>query len=204
LAKARLVHLVHTRRHRNHVRQPDSRGAKRFAAPRTHVANALLKDHVPTTASLTLPSRAATYSRKDRRLFGLYHYLLHTIRPSAACAACAACGTSASAVCCAASATLLRSTARPLGKLQAGTMCSGVFIVEDIKSRQADVRDFFLAKGDNWCCVLGRYSAYRTNGWLGCTTHERQGASDSEYRHGFRPTPSLRSSPRVRHRKSPI
>src|SRR5262249_44822764 len=29
-------------------------------------------------------------------------------------------------------------------ELQAGMMCSGVFIVENVESRQADVRDFFL------------------------------------------------------------
>jgi hypothetical protein len=52
---------------------------------------------------LTLPDISRDLvDAKDCRLFGLPHYLLHTIRPSAACAACAACGASASAVSCAA------------------------------------------------------------------------------------------------------
>jgi hypothetical protein len=34
------------------------------------------------------------------------------------------------------------------GELYAGRMCSGVFLVEDIKGRQADVENFFLAERD--------------------------------------------------------
>jgi len=136
---------------------------------------------------------------KDCRLFDLPHYLLHTIRPSAACAAS---GASASAVTCAASATLPGSTPRPLGKLKAGTTCSGVFVVKHIESRQTNVGDFFLIESN--CRVRRQSIARRTDGCPGCATRQRQGASDSQYRHGFRPTPSLRSSLRVRHGKSPI
>jgi pimeloyl-ACP methyl ester carboxylesterase len=32
-------------------------------------------------------------------------------------------------------------------------MCSGVFVVEDIESRQADVRDFFLTESNYRCRV---------------------------------------------------
>jgi hypothetical protein len=33
-------------------------------------------------------------------------------------------------------------------ELHAGRMCSGGFLVEDIKGRQAHIKDFFLAKID--------------------------------------------------------
>ena len=106
---------------------------------------------------------------------------------------------SACAVFCAASATLPRSTARSLGKVQARTTCSGVFVVKDIESRQTNVGDFFLIESN--CCLRRQSIARRTNDCAGCATCERQGPSDSQYRHGFRLTPSLRSSLRVRHRK---
>jgi len=80
----------------------------------------------------------------------------------------------------------------PLGKLYAGTMCSGVFVVEDIESRQADVRNFFFTKSNYRCRVLRRRIAWRTIGCPGCA-RQRQRPSDSQYRYGFRPTPSLRS-----------
>ena len=35
------------------------------------------------------------------------------------------------------------------GELYAGRMCSAVFLVEDIKGRQADVENFFLAESDD-------------------------------------------------------
>ena len=104
------------------------------------------------------------------RLFGLSHYLLHTIRPSAACAACAACGASTSAVSCAASATLPRS-ACPLGKLQAGTPYPGVFVVKDIESQQTNVGNFFLIESN--CRARRQSVALRTNGCLGCASHQR-------------------------------
>ena len=79
-------------------------------------------------------------------------------------------------------------------------MCSGVFVVEDIESRQADIRDFFLTESNYRCRVLRRCIACRTNGCLGCAARKRQRPSDSQYRYGFCPTPSLRSLLRVRHR----
>jgi len=78
-------------------------------------------------------------------------------------------------------------------------MCSGVFIVEDIESRETDVRDFFLTERNYRCRVLRRCIACRTNGCPGCAARQRQRPSDSQYRCGFRPTPSLRSLLRVRH-----
>jgi hypothetical protein len=41
-------------------------------------------------------------------------------------------------------------------------MCSSVFLVEDIESRQADVRDFLLGE-DYRRGVLRRYISSRTN-----------------------------------------
>src|SRR6516225_11216863 len=56
---------------------------------------------------------------------------------AAGCAASAACGASACAVVyCTAAATLPRSTARPLGELQARTTWSCVFVVKGIEGRQ--------------------------------------------------------------------
>ena len=80
-------------------------------------------------------------------------------------------------------------------------MCSSVFIVEDIESRQADVRDFFLTESNYRCRVLRRCIACRTNGCHGCA-RQRQRPSDSQYRYGFRSTTSLRSLLRVQHGKT--
>lgn len=81
-------------------------------------------------------------------------------------------------------------------------MRSGVFVVEDMESRQTDVRDFFLTESNCGCGVLRRHSACRTNGCRGwATTRERQRPSDPQYRYGFCPTPSFRSLLRVRHRR---
>jgi len=78
-------------------------------------------------------------------------------------------------------------------------MCSGGFLVEDIESRQTDVRDFFLTESNYRCGVLRRYILCRTNYCRGCVARQRQRPSDSQNRDGFRPTPSLRSLLRVRH-----
>jgi hypothetical protein len=56
------------------------------------------------------------------------------------------------------------------GELYAGRMCSGVFLVEDIKGRQADVENFFLAESDyvtRYSILLG-YILGRTNNCRGC------------------------------------
>jgi hypothetical protein len=42
-------------------------------------------------------------------------------------------------------------------------VCSDVFLVEDMESRQADVRDFFLIESNYRCGVLRRYIASWTN-----------------------------------------
>jgi hypothetical protein len=55
-------------------------------------------------------------------------------------------------------------------ELYAGRMCSGVFLVEDIKGRQADVENFFLAESDyvtRYSILLG-YILGRTNNCRGC------------------------------------
>jgi len=122
---------------------------------------------------------------------------LTAIRSTAACTTCAACGTAASAVSCAASATLPGPTARSLGKLQAGTTCSGVFVVKDIESRQANVRDFFLIESN--CHVLRQCIAGRNNDCPARAAGQRHHPSDSQCRYGFRPSLSLQSSLARRH-----
>jgi 5-carboxymethyl-2-hydroxymuconate isomerase len=55
------------------------------------------------------------------------------------------------------------------GELHAGRMCSGVFLVEDIKGRQADVENFFLAESDYVTrYILLGYILGRTNNCRGC------------------------------------
>ena len=58
-------------------------------------------------------------------------------------------------------------------ELYAGRMCSGVFLVENIEGPQADVEDFFLAKGDyvTRCSVLLGYILCRDCG--GCAARQR-------------------------------
>jgi len=151
-----------------------------------------LSRHMGGVAPSRPDSPRATLQRSVRLLGGLL-----TIRPSAAWAAWAASAASAASAgycaACVASADCAASVAAcPLGKLYAGTMCSGVFVVEDIESRQADVRNFFFTKSNYRCRVLRRRIAWRTNGCPGCA-RQRQRPSDSQYRYGFRPTPSLRS-----------
>src|SRR5260370_37305350 len=79
-------------------------------------------------------------------------------------------------------------------------MCSSVFIVEDIESRQADVRDFFLTESNYRRRALRRCIACRTNGCPGRAARHRQRSRDSQYRDGFRPTPWPRSLLRMGHR----
>jgi len=76
-------------------------------------------------------------------------------------------------------------------------MCSGVFVVKDIESREDNVRDFFLIESN--CRVLRQCIAGRTNGCPGRVSSQRQRPSDSQYRYGFRPILSLRSSLVMRH-----
>jgi hypothetical protein len=80
-------------------------------------------------------------------------------------------------------------------------MCFGVFIVEDIEGRQADIRNFFLIESNYRCGSLRRCIACRTNGCPGCTTRERQHPGNSQYRYGLLPPPSPRDLLRMRHRK---
>jgi hypothetical protein len=110
-------------------------------------------------------------------------------RPGAASAACAGCAASAAAA----------SVSAPSGsKLYAGMMCSGAFLVEDIESRQADVRDFLLSE-DYASGVLRRGIADRSDR-SGCATRQRQCPGDSQRRNSSSlPTSCLRSLLRARH-----
>ena len=76
-------------------------------------------------------------------------------------------------------------------------MRPGVFVVEDIESRQTNVGDFFLIESK--CAVRRRSIARRTNGRSGRAARQRQRPSDSQYRYRFRPTLSLRTSLAMRH-----
>ena len=96
-----------------------------------------------TTASTASSSAAAAAS--------------HCAAAAASVHGAAAAAAAASAHCTAPAATSTRSGS----KVYAGTMRSGVFLVEDIESRQADVRDFLLSE-DYRCGVLLRYIASRT------------------------------------------
>jgi hypothetical protein len=74
--------------------------------------------------------------------------------------------------------TAVPTTAVPTlgGELYAGRMCSrGVFLVEDIEGRQADVEDFFLAESNyvTRCSVLRRYILCRADDCRGCAAPER-------------------------------
>ena len=80
--------------------------------------------------------------------------------------------------------------------------CFGVFLVEDIECRQADVGDFlliesdFVTRGDG----LRRYYHCRPSGCCGCAARQRQRHPDgSQYRYSFLPIPSLRSMLRTWH-----
>jgi hypothetical protein len=76
-------------------------------------------------------------------------------------------------------------------------MRPGVFVVEDIESRQSNVGDFFLIESK--CAVRRRSIARRTNGRSGRAACQRQRPGDSQYRYGFQPTLSLRTSLAMRH-----
>jgi hypothetical protein len=119
-------------------------------------------------------------------------------RPGAASAACVDCAASAACACCAASAAAASVSAPSGSKLYAGMMCSGAFLVEDIESRQADVRDFLLSE-DYASGVLRRGIADRSDR-SGCATRQRQCPGDSQRRNSSSlPTSCLRSLLRARH-----
>ena len=81
-----------------------------------------------------------------------------TASTASAAADCAAAAPAASSAHCAPAAASCTASAPSGGKLYAGTMCCSVFLVEDIESRQADVRDFLLSE-EYRCGVLRRYIA---------------------------------------------
>jgi ABC transporter substrate binding protein len=78
-------------------------------------------------------------------------------------------------------------------------MRSGVFVVEDIESRQVDVRDFFLTESNYRWRVLYQCIACRTDSCPGRAARQRQRPSHPQYRYGFRLTLSLGSLLSVRH-----
>jgi TPP-dependent trihydroxycyclohexane-1,2-dione (THcHDO) dehydratase len=84
---------------------------------------------------------------------------------------------SAAASAAAAAASAVPATAVPTfgGELYAGRMCSGVFLVEDIESRQADVEDLFLTESNyvTRCSVLRRYIFCGADDCRGCAAPQR-------------------------------
>jgi hypothetical protein len=91
------------------------------------------------------------------------------------------------------------STASPR-ELHAGLRCSGVFLVEDIESRQADVGNFLLAERNHRtrCDVLRGNIRHRRRG-RSAACHRQRHPGDSEHRQGFPHTLSLRSLLPMRH-----
>jgi hypothetical protein len=71
--------------------------------------------------------------------------------------------------------------------------CFGVFFVEDIESRQADIRDFFLTESNCRRGFFYRFIACRTNGRPSCAAREGQDPGNSQCCHSPLPRPSLRS-----------
>ena len=120
---------------------------------------------------------------------------------SAAAAAAAASATSVAAS--AASAASVAAVATAVsGKLQAGLGCSGVFLVEDVERRQADVSDFLLKESVfvSHSRVLRRHIRCRPTGYRGCAARQRQRQpGGSQQRHGACSTRALCSFLRARH-----
>jgi hypothetical protein len=85
-------------------------------------------------------------------------------------------------------------------KLHAGLRCSGVFLVEDIEGRQADVGNFLLAERNHRtrCDVLRGNIRHRRRG-RSAACHRQRHPGDSERRQGLPYTLSLRSLLRMRH-----
>jgi hypothetical protein len=113
--------------------------------------------------------------------------------PSAASATSAAsCGATSAASCGATSAAAGGNFFDELG-------CVGVFPVEDVKRRQVDVKNFLFVECNwKWCAILRRYVCYRHG--CGCAArHGQRSPGGSQYRQGYPPALSFRSSLRVRH-----
>jgi len=126
---------------------------------------------------------------------------------SAASAAEAAASAASAAAASAASAASAAVAAATSGKLLTELVCPGVFLVEDIECRQADVRDFFVTESDDLrrCRVRRRHFRYRSAGRCGCSGahHRQRHPGDSQHGHSIAPTLALRRALRLRHCRVP-
>jgi hypothetical protein len=124
--------------------------------------------------------------------------------PAAASAASAASAAASAASAASAAAT---SAAATSGKLLTELERSGVFLVEDIERRQADVRDFFVTESDNLtrCRIRRRHIRYRSAGRCGCSGahHRQRDPGESQHGHSFTSTLALRRALRLRHYRIP-
>ncbi len=80
-----------------------------------------------------------------------------------------------------------------------------ILLVEDIERAEADIGDLFLGEGEPRARrgILGRQVGHRTGGCRRCAARQRQRhANDSQRRHNFLPTLSLRSLRRHCHSRS--
>src|SRR5262249_61830604 len=87
------------------------------------------------------------------------------------------------------------------GKSFAEARRSGVFLVEDVERRQADVGDFFLTESDlRPRGIPRRYIRRRHGGCCGCAARPGQRhPHDSPRRESFPHAPSLPNKPQKRH-----
>src|SRR4029077_7758397 len=116
----------------------------------------------------------------------------------------ASCCTASAASCCAASAaSCCAASATSMGNFIDELRCFGVFLVEDIERREADVRNFLLIERNfgKRCVVLGRYVRYRHS--CRCTASQcKRCTGRRQSRSGYPPTHSLRSLLRARHSRA--
>jgi hypothetical protein len=100
-----------------------------------------------------------------------------TATPTAAAPPGAASAASAAVSAAAAPSSAVAATAVPTlgGELYSGRMCSGVFLVEDIEGRQADVENLFLTERHYMtrCSVLSRHVFCGIDDCRGCAAPQR-------------------------------
>ena len=100
----------------------------------------------------------------------------------------------------AAGATAAAAAAR--GKSYAARECSGIFFVEDIERRQADIKDFLLTESDlvTHSGVPRQHIRRRPTSCCGCSARQRQRQpSGAQHWYRFAPVLLLRSLLRVQH-----
>ena len=96
-------------------------------------------------------------------------------------------------------------SAAATGHLLTEPRCAGILLVENEERSQADVGDLLLAESESRARrgILRRHVRHRTGGCRRCATRQRQRhANDSQRRHNFLPTLSLRSLRRHCHSRS--